>query len=183
MAYQKQTWENAPSTNSPLSADRLNHMEDGIDNAYKQIKNSYDTSIDYSYSCDYANDNFETKGTVLWTNSNPTSEFASQTITLSSNDYDILEFYIKSGTTGSRISIVKVAKGYGGLVEEMTELNEGYSQYTGFRQRVFNYVDDTHYSFNSCLSRYGTNQSIVPYVQNSLFVPIYVVGYKTGLFS
>lgn len=35
MAYQKQIWENLPSQNTPLSADRLNHMEDGIYDAYE----------------------------------------------------------------------------------------------------------------------------------------------------
>ena len=64
MAYQKQIWENAPSTNSPLSADRLNHMEDGIDNAYKQIKNSYNTSTNDSYSCNYINNVIPTITTV-----------------------------------------------------------------------------------------------------------------------
>lgn len=33
MAYVKQTWVNGPSGNTPLSADRLNHMEDGIEDA------------------------------------------------------------------------------------------------------------------------------------------------------
>ena len=35
MAYQKQVWENLPSQNTPLSADRLNHMEDGIADAWE----------------------------------------------------------------------------------------------------------------------------------------------------
>ena len=33
MAYIRQTWEDAQSTNTPITADRLNHMEDGIYNA------------------------------------------------------------------------------------------------------------------------------------------------------
>lgn len=35
MAYQKQIWENLPSTNTPINADRLNHMEDGIADAWE----------------------------------------------------------------------------------------------------------------------------------------------------
>lgn len=35
MAYVKQTWENLPSTNTPITAERLNHMEDGIDEAWQ----------------------------------------------------------------------------------------------------------------------------------------------------
>ncbi|AID58846.1 minor tail protein [Mycobacterium phage Gaia] len=34
MAYEKQPWVNEPSTDTPLSADRLNHMEDGIEAAH-----------------------------------------------------------------------------------------------------------------------------------------------------
>jgi len=30
MAYTKQTWQNLPSKNTPINAQRLNHMEDGI---------------------------------------------------------------------------------------------------------------------------------------------------------
>ena len=37
MAYQKQTWEDLPSTNTPITASRLNHMEDGIYEAYERI--------------------------------------------------------------------------------------------------------------------------------------------------
>lgn len=33
MAYQKQTWEDLPSTNTPITVERLNHMEEGIANA------------------------------------------------------------------------------------------------------------------------------------------------------
>ena len=32
MAYSKQTWINLPNQTTPISADRLNHMEDGIYN-------------------------------------------------------------------------------------------------------------------------------------------------------
>lgn len=35
MAYEPQTWVNAPSTASPLSAARLNHMESGIEAAHE----------------------------------------------------------------------------------------------------------------------------------------------------
>ena len=30
MAYEKQTWEDYPSTNTPITSDRLNHIEQGI---------------------------------------------------------------------------------------------------------------------------------------------------------
>lgn len=33
VAYDKQSWESAPSANTPITHDRLNHMEDGIESA------------------------------------------------------------------------------------------------------------------------------------------------------
>lgn len=36
--YVKQVWKNKPNVSSPLNADRLNHMEDGIENNSNKIK-------------------------------------------------------------------------------------------------------------------------------------------------
>lgn len=36
--YVKQVWKNKPNASSPLNADRLNHMEAGIENNSKKIK-------------------------------------------------------------------------------------------------------------------------------------------------
>lgn len=36
--YVKQAWKNKPNVSSPLNADRLNHMEAGIENNSKKIK-------------------------------------------------------------------------------------------------------------------------------------------------
>ena len=41
--YVKQTWKNKPNVSSPLNADRLNHMEAGIENNSKKIKSSFTT--------------------------------------------------------------------------------------------------------------------------------------------
>ncbi|AUX81950.1 minor tail protein [Mycobacterium phage Frankie] len=44
MAYDKQTWENVPSTNTPLSAARLNHIEDGIGDAHDALDGKADAT-------------------------------------------------------------------------------------------------------------------------------------------
>lgn len=36
--YVKQAWKNKPNVSSPLNADRMNHMEAGIENNSKKIK-------------------------------------------------------------------------------------------------------------------------------------------------
>jgi hypothetical protein len=49
MAYSKQTWADSPSTSSPLSAARLNHIEDGIEAAHNTadgIKNTVNAKGD-----------------------------------------------------------------------------------------------------------------------------------------
>lgn len=76
MAYIKQTWVDGTSV---ADAERLNHIEDGI----------YETYEIYDYV-----------GELLWENANPTSDFASQTITLSKNvyDYDKIEIVFDSFT-------------------------------------------------------------------------------------
>ena len=52
MAYEKQTWEDYPSTNTPITSDRLNHIEQGIyDNSTDivstatQLRNEMKTNI------------------------------------------------------------------------------------------------------------------------------------------
>lgn len=40
MAYQKQTWENLPSQATPITAERLNHIEDGIEETSQQSESA-----------------------------------------------------------------------------------------------------------------------------------------------
>ncbi|WNM65139.1 hypothetical protein SEA_STAP_24 [Mycobacterium phage Stap] len=47
MAYSKQSWENVPSTNTPLSADRLNHIENGIEEAHEGLDDKADLAHDH----------------------------------------------------------------------------------------------------------------------------------------
>lgn len=42
MAYTKTEWEDLPSTNTPITADNLNHMEDGIEQVANDIDNMYE---------------------------------------------------------------------------------------------------------------------------------------------
>lgn len=40
MAYKKQEWENGKDGNTPITADRLNHIENGINDAAKKADNA-----------------------------------------------------------------------------------------------------------------------------------------------
>lgn len=114
-------------------------------------------------------------GQILWTNPNPTSNFAGRTVTFSSNDYDMLEIF--TSNAGS-FKIVKgqntalfLANGYG--ADHMV---------TAFRN--FNYQSDTSY-FISNEHHYviATGGSITYSNSNYDIIPLYIIGYKTGLFD
>lgn len=108
-------------------------------------------------------------GTVLWTNPNPNSNFSSQNITLNSSDYDVLEVYSKQTTTNSRLSNTKIIKGYDGIM--VTTFDTGVSG-----RRTATRISDTSYTI-------GNLQSTSEYVgNNSFIIPLYIIGYKTGLF-
>ena len=49
--YVKQTWKNKPNVSSPLNADRLNHMEAGIENNSKKIKETVTAVNELTEKC------------------------------------------------------------------------------------------------------------------------------------
>ena len=108
-------------------------------------------------------------GKILWTNSNPTSEFASQNITLNSSDYDMLLVLFKRARDGDDLVSEITIKGYGMRV--VTVAGDG-----GTRRRVLSYVNTNTYNVGNGLDSNGTSI-------NGALVPLYVIGYKTGLFS
>ena len=169
MAYNKTNWENLPSTNTPVSASNLNKIENGIyDNSLKADQVGDLTQLTTTEKSTLVGAINETNteignitGTILWTNSSPTSAFSSQTITLSSNDFDIYEVFYYISTENIQVLTSKSIKGHGTRLMIPS---------TNMEYRTMTSNSDTSYTFN------------VP--SNSSFaVPIYVIGYKTGLFE
>lgn len=74
--------------------------------------NIFSNSTKDSYACDYSNNTFKTKGITLWTNPNPTSAFESQTITLSTSNWDYCEIIYKNYIDGDTFEVHKVYKNY-----------------------------------------------------------------------
>lgn len=115
------------------------------------------------------------KGKILWTNPNPTSSFASQTITLSESiaNYDCYEIIFTQAALRSDptdlanrlMSTGKVPVGYG------TVLNYAVNN----RYRLVNRT--TGNTQMTILDAYNGGQ-----VDNDKCTPIYVIGYNTGLF-
>lgn len=145
MAYTKTVWTNS---NLPgISADSLNHIEEGIEAAH------------------------ESMGKILWTNPNPTVSFSSQTITLSTNDYDMYEIiYYSSITQAGQMATGKIKKG-----ENLYLTQTYYDTQVRVRQREVNYSSDLSLNVQEAKNNGST--------QNTDLIPIYVIGYKTGLFD
>ena len=97
-------------------------------------------------------------GKVLWTNSSPTSVFNQQTITLSSNDYNYLEFYflLNNANNNNIQGSIKVLKGYGGRF------------YIGTFYRQITRQNDTTFDISNELGN-NTNANLILYK---------VIGYK-----
>lgn len=105
-------------------------------------------------------------GTLLWKNNNPTQDFGAQTITLSSDDYDELEWfflYTKENQTAGTSVFVK--KGYAPFVT-FASVNAS----TNIARRLVDYTNDTTYSARNAWS--GTNEN------SGYCIPAYVIGYK-----
>lgn len=64
MAYVKQVWENTPSENTPMSAERLNYMETGIYNNSQSIE-TINSNLPDIYSTS------EVKTNKVWTDGKP----------------------------------------------------------------------------------------------------------------
>lgn len=109
------------------------------------------------------------KGTILWTNSSPTSDFSSQTITLSSGDYDFLEIIFCSNvqSPNKTFEIRKTIKNYDVTLSTVVQNVNTY--------RIVRFTDATHLAVESGYA--GTD------VQDRRCAPLYVIGYKTGLFN
>lgn len=111
-------------------------------------------------------------GTILWENPNPTADFAAQTITLSSSDYDCYEvIYRQSVDTARTFNTGKILKGNGTILSFQAILPH---------YRAINYNSDTSLTIGEGidLPSYATTSA-----NNSQCVPLYIIGYKTGLFG
>ena len=133
-----------------------------------QVVDGYSTSTTDSYSCNYVNGSV---GKILWTNSSPNSNFEEQTITLSSADYDFYEIYCTyNSTTASQYANgLRTIKGKGLIISE-----NGYGTDLSIRRKI-DYTDATHLLISSAYG--GAN------IDNGYLVPLYVIGYKTGVFD
>lgn len=142
-----------------------------------EVVNDYSTSQENAYSCDYVNKAFG--GTILWTNPNPSSNFNSQNITLNSDDYDCIEIiFILTNFTGYdyRKSSGKIIYEQGKKILIDTIDYDGNLGITAYMRRL-TMVNKTQISAGVCDKLWTIGQT----TSNSYTIPLYIIGYKTGL--
>lgn len=144
-----------------------------------QVVDGYSTSEIDSYSANYVNNTFQTKGKILWTNSNPNTSFNGQNITLSSDDYDVLEIYYYDWVDNYKdLLCQKTIKGYHTLLQ----MHFAYDNKVYAGNRRILYVNDTTLNIQSNI-RNIDNSSFNTTTINNWNVPVFIIGYKTGLFE
>lgn len=118
----------------------------------------------------------EVKHEILWTNSSPSSSFTNQIINIDWEDYDIFEVWYRGGTYGGYVNVKKLT------FYQSTELIDSYFGTNG----------DINYCSRMCSILYNgilfdSGKSYIDgtytATDNSVVIPLYVIGYKTGLFS
>ncbi len=168
MAVQTITYNDKTNLNVNSQVPAVNKINDTDMNQIKSVVNNNATEVQ------------NLTGTILWTNTTPSADYGTAQITLSSSDYDILEwFFLGSPEDSSAVFSIRTLKGHGGQV-----LIEGNGVFSGTNHNSFiirniTYVNDTKYSPSYAMFKYGTNSS---YNVLNILKPLYVVGYKNGLF-
>lgn len=110
------------------------------------------------------------KQTLLWQNTEPNDAFVSQTITLSSSDYDYIEIYFRNDPNNTACFSQRALKGYGTYL-----FFESFATSSKW-VRKFDRTSDTQFSVSNCVFIGDSSTA------NSQCVPLYVVGYKTNAF-
>ena len=111
---------------------------------------------------------------LLWENPNPTTGFAQQEITLSSDDYSYLEIYYACGpsaNTNVYQNCHKVPKGFGTMIYTLGTKSAG----VYVASRIIAFVSNTKYLVYSCTQQTGTGAEST---NNNLLIPQKVYGIK-----
>lgn len=120
----------------------------------------------------------ETPPKILWKNANPNTLFKAQTIELSSDDYDVLEIFYIDYQTSNRMMSTKVLKNHPGNLQACFQYQD--HGYIGARE--FTFTDSTHIKFVNCVSIIQQD-ALSRKATEDWCNPVYIIGYKTGLFS
>lgn len=115
---------------------------------------------------------------ILWTNSAPSEDFAYQTITLSSSDYDILGIYYYDYKVSKNMQYTQCLKGASFTLNSQLFVSSNYF----IVSRVFSRTSDTIFTVDNAVGISASSPSMTT-LHNDQIIPVYIVGYKTDLFN
>ena len=154
------------------------NLIDGSNIVVESSENNINLNLSSTYT-NALNQQINTwKGTLLWTNSSPTSSFSAQDINLSSSDYDLLEVIWWNKANEKKAFSTKILKGSGARLYDVYVSN---ASKFGIRSRGLTYSSDIKYTATECLKYVMSDNAVT--TENDACVPLYIIGYKTGLFN
>lgn len=103
---------------------------------------------------------------LLWTNSSPTANFASQTLNIDLTDYDFVEIVVKDSTSSNYSKVVKCKKGTQATLEAFG-YGSSFSHQFRFATTLDNGVTFTYGSVTGSASQ-----------QNQVMIPLEIYGVK-----
>lgn len=164
--------EIAISTSEPTEHEKLWVNPNQLVKAYgSYISNEYGTSQTIGYSQEYVN------GKLLWANQNPTSAFTSSSINLTTNNCDFFEviYATNLSETNETASTGRIPFG------KRVRLNDCFAWGNTMKvvQRVITTSSNTTLTLEAGYS--GVPGSVG--ADNSACVPLYVIGYKSGILN
>jgi hypothetical protein len=113
MAYNKTTWENAPSTNTPINANNLNKIEEGIyQNSLKADQEGDLSTLDTTTKSTLVgaiNELVPTKDlipVVLYNDSTGSTTTVSLSDSINNYSYIEIFYHIGTGTTGGYVKVI-----------------------------------------------------------------------------
>lgn len=113
----------------------------------------------------------------LWENESPTSNFATQDVTLSGDDYDYLICFFRHAKANPYMKSVTFLKGWGGIMDVAWDYSPGQgTYYIAEYYRGMARVSDTKYTIGDCYVRYNSGTTIA--TDNTYLIPVYIYGGK-----
>ncbi len=118
------------------------------------------------------------KGDILWTNTNPTSDFASQDIILNTvQNYDIIGIWVYRNISNEELQEFRIKNGKGA---DML-FGELYQNVLYIQGRNAHFTSSTTLTFGNGFLHATSGNTTTN--DNTRGIPAYIVGYKIGLFN
>lgn len=169
----KITYANKVAINENADIPNVNKVTDDDMNEIKTVVNNNDdelTTINTKVT--------NITGQILWSNSDPSGDFASQIITLSSSDYDVLGIYYYDYKVSKGMQYTQCLKGASFTLNSQVFVSGNYF----IVSRVFSRTSDTSFTVDNAVGISASSPTTTT-LHNDQVIPVYIVGYKTGLFN